>query len=460
VAGGIARGADIGASVTPCDPVGISSEIPLPTALMRERAAAKLNPFRWAEGDDSEVSTSSRIRAPHFGEARTAIQELWLRKRLGPLPQWTVGATPNDERQFSARDINDLRSWVDNYAASTNGIDGQGMYSLGYYPNDAQHRGVLPGPLWIDDLDALRPTSPRLRIRMLVNQRDDGGSPLVDNGRNGEASDRWYDRNYFPGFILTRELKPTSGANASPAPGGFGKTNSYITDFAQRAADLAAVTYAERARTFWIWNEPNLVEVTSGNEPPENKPTAMSPANFAWFGYAAAQRVRTVAPAADIILGNLNLVPGTTGTTPGSSPLFVDWLDATYKEVKHLQPYPWSAIGITLHGQLTESQADEFRDRCQDKAREYDDDAPVVVSEWGFSVLEGSSASATAFRSLLEKLRARFSLMYYISHHLSRDGFGAVTEGYDASGAPDPMNFTVAGRNDLWTKMQFAYAGP
>jgi hypothetical protein len=35
-----------------------------------------------------------------------------------------------------------------------------------------------------------------------------------------------------------------------------------------------------------------------------------------------------------------------------------------------------------------------------------------------------------------------------------------VTEGYDASGAPDPMNFTVAGRNDLWTKMQFAYAGP
>jgi hypothetical protein len=48
----------------------------------------------------------------HFTELHDVIQDLWTRHGQGTLPNWDAGSTPSPSRQISARDINDLRSWL------------------------------------------------------------------------------------------------------------------------------------------------------------------------------------------------------------------------------------------------------------------------------------------------------------------------------------------------------------
>lgn len=62
---------------------------------------------------DQPITPSTRIRAVHLTELRSAIQELWNFHQQGPLPNWSVGSSPNPNRAISAQDVNDLRLWSD-----------------------------------------------------------------------------------------------------------------------------------------------------------------------------------------------------------------------------------------------------------------------------------------------------------------------------------------------------------
>jgi hypothetical protein len=73
------------------------------------RAKAGLPATNWI---DNPVSTTIHFRWIHFTELRSAIQDLWTHAGMGTLPNWSVGSAPSSSRQTSARDINDLRSWV------------------------------------------------------------------------------------------------------------------------------------------------------------------------------------------------------------------------------------------------------------------------------------------------------------------------------------------------------------
>jgi len=68
---------------------------------------------------DDPVTTSTHIRAVHFTELRAAIQDLWTHAGQGTVPNWSAGSAPSPSRQISARDINDLRTWVNQYDPAT-----------------------------------------------------------------------------------------------------------------------------------------------------------------------------------------------------------------------------------------------------------------------------------------------------------------------------------------------------
>lgn len=77
---------------------------------LRTSPPCNLGGYPWT---DNPVSTTTHIRAVHFTELRSAIQDVWNCHNMGALPNWSVGSAPSTSRQVSARDINDLRTWVD-----------------------------------------------------------------------------------------------------------------------------------------------------------------------------------------------------------------------------------------------------------------------------------------------------------------------------------------------------------
>lgn len=82
----------------------------LRAAVDRNRAKLSLAPWPWT---DDPVTSSTHMRAAHFTELKSAIQDLWTYHGQGTLPNWSVGSDPSSSRQISARDVNDLRSWMD-----------------------------------------------------------------------------------------------------------------------------------------------------------------------------------------------------------------------------------------------------------------------------------------------------------------------------------------------------------
>ncbi len=77
----------------------------------RNRRAANLSAYPW---NDNPVSITTHIRAAHFNEIRAAIPS------SVSIGNWSVGHPPASTRQVSARDINDLRGWVDQFSRSLN----------------------------------------------------------------------------------------------------------------------------------------------------------------------------------------------------------------------------------------------------------------------------------------------------------------------------------------------------
>lgn len=84
----------------------------LRNAVDKDLTAVGLPTYAWT---DNPVTTTTHIRAVHFTEIRTAIQTLWTHAGQGTVPNWSVGSAPSPSRQISARDMNDLRTWVDQY---------------------------------------------------------------------------------------------------------------------------------------------------------------------------------------------------------------------------------------------------------------------------------------------------------------------------------------------------------
>src|SRR6266851_3229487 len=82
----------------------------LQSVIDQNRAAAALGGYTWSNTPINPAAT--HIRAVHFTDARNAIQDLWNHAGMGTLPHWSVGGPPTTSRQVSARDMTDLRNWI------------------------------------------------------------------------------------------------------------------------------------------------------------------------------------------------------------------------------------------------------------------------------------------------------------------------------------------------------------
>jgi hypothetical protein len=96
---------------------------------LRTTPPCAFSPYPWT---DNPVGATTHIRTVHFTELRTAIQDVWTCHSLGALPNWSVGSPPSPSRQVSARDINDVRGWVDRVdpPGSLNGLHWQSPVTL------------------------------------------------------------------------------------------------------------------------------------------------------------------------------------------------------------------------------------------------------------------------------------------------------------------------------------------
>ncbi len=80
----------------------------------KNRIVAGLGSYGWT---DSPVTRLNHIRASHLTELRTAIQDLWTHANMGAIGSWSYGSAPTAGtlRAISARDVTDLRNWIDQY---------------------------------------------------------------------------------------------------------------------------------------------------------------------------------------------------------------------------------------------------------------------------------------------------------------------------------------------------------
>ena len=144
----------------------------LRNAVNASRSALNLPNYPFS--DSSITPGGTPIRAVHVGEIRSAIQDLWFRKRLGPLPGWTVGSPPASSRTIRAADMNDLRAWMNAYENSAAGVDPQGIVSFIFDPHTgAPPRSYTIDGNWVDDVTNLNPNGRRLLIRAKIRADPD-----------------------------------------------------------------------------------------------------------------------------------------------------------------------------------------------------------------------------------------------------------------------------------------------
>jgi len=73
------------------------------------RVQAGLGLYGWTDGP--AITSGMHIRAIHFSEIKTAIEQY-----TGSLGAWTAGTPPSNARQVKWSDINNLRSWAETFS--------------------------------------------------------------------------------------------------------------------------------------------------------------------------------------------------------------------------------------------------------------------------------------------------------------------------------------------------------
>jgi len=84
------------------------------------RQAAGLTPMTWTDA----VIVAGRgvpVRAQHFVDLYTALQDLWTQAGLGTLPGFTRGPMVPGSRLMCAQDVYDVRNWIEAYEQSSYG---------------------------------------------------------------------------------------------------------------------------------------------------------------------------------------------------------------------------------------------------------------------------------------------------------------------------------------------------
>ena len=67
----------------------------LRSAINTLRSQAGMSTYPWTDRTpNGDLPASTRIKAIHFNEFRLAIHDLWLRKQMRPIPNWSYYGAP------------------------------------------------------------------------------------------------------------------------------------------------------------------------------------------------------------------------------------------------------------------------------------------------------------------------------------------------------------------------------
>jgi len=280
----------------------------LRTAVNNDRSLSRLPAYAWT---DNPIGAGTHIRAVHFIELRYAIQDLWNSKNMGPLFDWSVGSPPSSSRQISARDINDLRHWVNDFE---NLAQWHHLPALRTAQGGAGHRLLPPTTptrlaastrRWCNALKTLRGPGASLLVRtkIVANQTTNAlGSPGYPEYIGGIQT--WVQQGFGVGGVLPYEFDYVTGGscpNAALGKNGDLLLNDYIDDYRFRAQDFVTALAPKGLTTYWVWNEPNLDgNIAQGvNCPPGNgyQAASLSPQNFGALLVKGAQAIQAGANA-------------------------------------------------------------------------------------------------------------------------------------------------------------------
>ena len=90
----------------------------LRAAVDTNRKTAGLAAASWTDAA-IVAGTGVRVRATHFTELKSRIQDLWTAAGTGTLPEFTGGAVTAGTRKILTTDVGDLRTWLWQYEQST-----------------------------------------------------------------------------------------------------------------------------------------------------------------------------------------------------------------------------------------------------------------------------------------------------------------------------------------------------
>jgi hypothetical protein len=317
--------------------------------------------------------------------------------------------------------------------------DEQGVTSLCYFPDDeivdprtGDPQELRPGIIsrsWADSLLEVAAYG-KLLVRCNIVER---GSMLWGNDVRGEITTqdlscykdafRIYKDAGVPRIfaVLPPQFCGTSHGNPHDSVDNPGFSNDYVEEFSNRAASVAR-DLKDYTADFIIWNEPNnqFNDQTKFTDDPENFASLLywcwakmydelgyGNFNIYWGGLQI-----DVAPAADVVVPLVDFIDQVYGALTEHSVVSED------------QPiWPWRGVNVHIHRGLASSNARDagsigtvfnaVRARLHGHAN---DDAEIIVGEWGDTVEEECSDPGN-FLALFHAIRTQSpSIMFQFNH--------------------------------------------
>lgn len=324
---------------------------------------------------------------------------------------------------MSARDINDLRTWVNQYENAPGIPDPQGIVSFCYDPDVP----AIVTDAWCDNVSGLKTAGQKLLIRTNIKSRSSDNALLATDVIGGYQSglDVWTGRGYggLVGGVLTAEFDRPSGIPGNPQPntpptGETPLSNPYIDDFANRAYLFAQQVAPKGMRTFWVWNEPDVTD------PPG---TYLAPEVFGAMCYQACIQLK--AGAASVGVSPVTTYAGGMSVTPPRDPAgdnAVAYLTRMYEYLNAFgvggsspsaTPYPWSAISINMEYLVDPSYVQTVFGKLINTQDSHSDFTGFVVGEWGVqnNAIQPYPNDAPVVQAY-NALRRYFPTMYFFQH--------------------------------------------
>ncbi|MCL4544118.1 MAG: hypothetical protein M1118_05895 [Chloroflexi bacterium] len=393
------------------DPVTTSTHIravhvnELRRTVLRNRYKVGLGGVTWSDGP--WVTSRTHIRAIHFTEVHDAMTPY-----LGALI-WSVGSPPAPSRQVSARDINDLRAWCDQFSTDLSLPTGpdpaeEGITSFSFDPTTTPQASIDAS--WVADIAGLTPTTTPLwiRIRIIADSSDN----IVPYYFPYQVAFQYYQNANMPvQALLTSDFARSYEGHYNDNVSDPFFTNPFIDYFSARAADFATNMVGYNASSYIIWNEPSN----------QGSTTSLDARVFASLLYHCFTQINDAAPGAGVIMGGI-LWQDTINHDQATQAV-VQYLSQIYTWLRNNGlGVPWDAVNLHPHNcgdpngyPAGFSQQDMTNLRSAiDNVFSLSDRRPVFIGEWGPT--HSGALNQACMGNAYTYLREVFDAMWYFQH--------------------------------------------